>query len=122
MTGLIAGLAKLGMDVVSIRENLFYRAVIEAFTQFQLEAAEAGVRPRFRLKLNPAYGDSPDIRDALTRAVQRDLVSLDNPEYLDMRLKVTRADADLYLERLAGTSEMYVDAAEKFRSVYPQYA
>lgn len=122
MTGLIAGLAKIGVHVVSIRDNLFYEAVVGAFAGFQ-EAAEAeGVRLRFRLKLNKIYGDSPDIRDALTRAVQRDLVSLDNPEYLDMRLKVSDADADLYLDRLAGASTLYVDAARRFRETYPAFA
>lgn len=121
MTGLIAGLAKLGVDVVSIRENLFYKAVIDAFEVFKTEAQIAGVSPRFRLRLNRVYGDSPDIRDALTRAVQRDLVSLDNPEYLDVRLKISRGDADLYLERLAGNADMYLDAAREFRAAYPSY-
>lgn len=122
MTGLIAGLAKLGVTVVSIRDNLFYKAVVDAFNQFESEASGAGVRPRFWLSLNKIYGDSPDIRDALTRAVQRDLVSLDNPEYLDMRLKISSKDADLYFERLAGGADLYIDAAAKFRAAYPTYA
>jgi hypothetical protein len=122
MTGLIAGLAELGVSVVSIRGNAFYTAVVEAFQVFEGQARTAHLRPRFWLSLNKVYGDSPDVRDALTRAVQRDLVSLDNPEYQDMRLKITSADAELYLESLPGESELYVDAAKKFQAAYPAFA
>jgi hypothetical protein len=122
MTGLIAGLAELGVTVVSIRGNTFYKAVVQAFETFDQNARNAGVRPRFWLKLNRMYGDAPDVRDALTRAVQRDLVSLDNPEYQDMRLKITGSDAELYLDRLPGDRELYMDAAKKFRATYPAYA
>lgn len=118
MTGLIAGLAELDIEVVSIRGNSFYRAVIEAFNAFEARAVEAQVRPRFWLTLNRVYGDSPDVRDALTRAVQRDLVSLDNPEYQDMRLKINASEAELYLDDLPGSPDLYVDAARAFRSTY----
>lgn len=118
MTGLIAGLAELDIKVVSIRGNSFYRAVVDAFNAFEPKAVEAKVRPRFWLTLNRVYGDSPDVRDALTRAVQRDLVSLDNPEYQDMRLKINASDAEMYLAHLPGSADLYVDAARKFKSAY----
>ena len=118
MTGLIAGLAELDIEVVSIRGNSFYRAVVEAFNAFEAKAVEAHVRPRFWLTLNRVYGDSPDVRDALTRAVQRDLVSLDNPEYQDMRLKINASEAEMYLDHLPGNPDLYVDAARAFRSTY----
>jgi hypothetical protein len=122
MTGLIAGLAALDVPVVSIRDNQFYRAVVDAFNTFETEALHAGVRPRFWLRLNKIYGDSPPVRDALTRAVQRDLVSLDNPEYQDMRLKLGRGDAGLYLDKLAGGSDLYVGLARNFLKSYSSYA
>jgi hypothetical protein len=122
MTGLIAGLAALDVPVVSIRDNQFYKAVVDAFKSFETEAAQAGVRPRFWLRLNRIYGDSPPVRDALTRAVQRDLVSLDNPEYQDMRLKLGRGDADLYLDKLAGGSDLYIKLAQNFLRSYSSYA
>ena len=122
MTGLIAGLAALNVHVVSIRGNLFYRAVIDAFHDFEEGAGSAGVRPRFRLRLNRVYGDSPDVRDAISRAVQRDLVSLDNPEYQDMRLKVSKSEADNYLNELAGGRNLYIEAASHFKGAYPTYA
>ena len=122
MTGLIAGLAHLNVPVVSIRDNQFYKAVVDAFNTFEIDAANASVRPRFWLRLNKIYGDSPPVRDALTRAVQRDLVSLDNPEYQDMRLKLGRGDADLYLDKLVGGPDLYIDLARNFLRSYSSYA
>ena len=122
MTGLIAGLAAHDVDVVSIRKNLFYKAVVNAYDDFRERADDAGIEPRFVLRLNKIYGDSPAVRDALTRAVQRDLVSLDNPEYQDMRLKITRSDADLYLEKLAGGKALYMEIAKRFLADYPSYS
>jgi alkanesulfonate monooxygenase SsuD/methylene tetrahydromethanopterin reductase-like flavin-dependent oxidoreductase (luciferase family) len=121
MTGLIAGIASHDVRVVSIRNNLFYQAVVEAFDEFRVRANAAGVQPRFSLRLNKIYGDSPAVRDALTRAVQRDLVSLDNPEYQDMRLKIGARDAEAYLDKIAGGRQLYSEVAERFLSNYPSY-
>lgn len=121
-TGLIAALAETGVSVVNIRGRVFYEAVVTAFNEFKGLAAAAHVEPRFALRVNRVYGDSPAVRDALTRAVQRDLISLDNPEYVDMRLKLSRADAEPYLSRLPGTPDLYRASAAKFLASYPAYA
>ena len=121
-TGLIAALAETGVSVVNIRGRVFYEAVVTAFERFKELAAEANVEPRFALRVNRVYGDSPAVRDALTRAVQRDLISLDNPEYVDMRLKLSKADAEPYLSKLPGTPELYRASAERFLASYPAYA
>lgn len=122
MTGLIAGLAAQDVRVVSIRDNLFYKAVVDAFDQFRELAAAAGVQPRFVLRLNKIYGDSPAVRDALTRAVQRDLVSLDNPEYQDMRLKLGKSDSATYLDKIAGGRILYSEVARRFLDAYPSFS
>lgn len=120
MTGLIAGLAKRGIRVVSIRGNHFDAAVENVFlclnTQF---ARDYNIPLRFWIARNRIYGDSPDIREGIAKAVQRDLVSLDNPEYQDMRLKIGADDADLYLETLPGDSSLYEKLAEVFLEFYP---
>lgn len=121
-TGLIAALAESGISVVNIRGRVFYEAVVVAFNEFKQRAISANVEPRFALRVNRVYGDSPAVRDALTRAVQRDLISLDNPEYVDMRLKLSKKDAAPYLTKLPGTPELYRASAAKFLASYPAYA
>ena len=100
MTGLLAGLAAEHIHAVSIRGPQFYSAVEAAFREFERRGAEQGLRLRFWIALNRIHGDSADVREGITKAVQRDLISLDNPVYLDMRLKITAEDAPSYLETL----------------------
>lgn len=112
-TALIAELAASRVTVVSLRAN-FDQALEEAFN----ELLEAGVTHdldvRFRIRTHPVHGDSPTVRDALAAAVQRDLISLDNPEYQDMRLKVTQDDA----EDLLGRTTIPRDLAERMSKTF----
>lgn len=118
MTGLLAGLATQGVSVVSIRGRQFYSAIAKVFTELRDAQEAQGLDLRFRIRLNPVYGDSADVREAITRAVQRDIISLDNPVYQDMRLKIGQTDADLYLSELPGGKDIYVDLARRFMSSY----
>lgn len=118
ITGLIAGFAARDVSSVSIRSPEFYRAVRTAFEQLEAAAEREGLDVRFLVALDPVYEDSPVVRDAISGAVQRDLVSLDNPEYQDMRLKIRREEAPLFLERLPGTAELYCTLADRFIDEY----
>lgn len=118
MTGLLAGLAAEGVSVVSIRGTHFYSSVVKVFTELRAVEGQEGLDLRFRIRLNPVYGDSADVREAITRAVQRDIISLDNPVYQDMRLKIGEDDADLYLKELPGGRELYLRLARSFMAAY----
>lgn len=120
-TGLIAGLASLGVRVISIRGELFHEAIENVFRELQNEAVNERLRLKFTIARNPIHGDSPDVREALVKAVQRDIVSLDNPTYQDMRLKIGRNEAEDYLARVPGSPALYLHLAEAFLDRYPAY-
>lgn len=119
ITGLLAGFAESNVSSLSIRGAEFHRAVADAFLALNASAVQKNLDIRFRVFLDPVYGDSPVVRDAISSAVQRDLVSLDNPEYQDMRLKIGHEEAVLLLKRLPGGRDLYVDLAENFLKSYP---
>jgi len=119
MTGLLAGLAQRGIRVVSIRGPAFYRAVEKVFIKLDHLAEEKNLGLRFWITRNRVYGDSADVREGIAKAVQRDLISLDNPEYQDMRLKIGPEDAGDYLSTLPGGAKLYEQLAETFLDVYP---
>lgn len=119
ITGLIAGFAARDVSSVSIRSPEFYRAVERLFANLQTVASNERLDVRFLVALDPVYEDSPVVRDAISGAVQRDLVSLDNPEYQDMRLKVGRDEARLFLERLPGGPSLFLGLADNFINDYP---
>ncbi|TXH08379.1 MAG: hypothetical protein E6R04_11065 [Spirochaetes bacterium] len=103
VTGLVAGLAAEGIKAVSIQDTDFYAAVEAAFQEFESLIETAGLRLKFWITRNPVYGDSADVREGIARAVQRDLISLDTPTYLNMRLLVGPKDSPSYLEKLPGS-------------------
>lgn len=122
MTGVIAGLADRGVRVVSIRGNDFYAAIEDAFIALVDRAADLDIDLLFHISRSRMYGDSPDVREGISRAVQRDLVSLDNPEYQDMRIKLSSRTASRYMERLPGGADLFQALADKFLAHYPNFA
>ena len=118
MTGLIAGLAAEGVQAISIRDAEFYAAVDAAFRRLESISDERGLRLKFWITLNRVYGDSADVRVGITRAVQRDLVSLDNPVYVNMRLRVDESDSESYLRQLPGGPGVYRELTRAFLDHY----
>ena len=119
VTGLIAGLAASDVQAVSIRGSEFYAAVEKLYDHLRMSAKDDALNLRFRIILDRIYGDSPIVRDAISGAVQRDLISLDNPEYLDMRLKVNVAEAQILLDTLPGHDGLFLELAKEFVNDYP---
>jgi hypothetical protein len=122
LTGLLAALANRGVRVISIRGDEFYRAIEQAFHALESTANERAIEPRFAVFLDPVHGDSPVIREAISSVVLRDLASLDNPEYQDLRLKLTRGQAELLLKTLPGGAALYELIADAFIASYPYTA
>ena len=122
MTGLLAGLAAHRVKVVSIRETEFYAAVVKTFEELERTVAGTNVRLRFWLTQDDTQGDAPEVREGITKAVQRDLISLDNPTYQQMRLKIAEDDAEGYLARVPGGPELYMKLAEVFMREYRAYS
>lgn len=117
-TGLFATLALKGRSTFTLRSTHFDEAVAEAYHALLERAAEEGVDVRFRIFLHPIYGESSGIRDSVTRAAQRDIVSFRNPEYQEIDLKLNQESARLFLEGLPGTPELYRTLADRFLTSY----
>lgn len=113
MTGFLASLAEHGVTSVSLR-GAFYQALREAFKVFRDRARGDGHEIDFVVNTHPVHGDSPMVRMAITQAVQRDLISLDNPVYLDMRLKISPFYAEEYISDLPGSPDLYREMTQKF--------
>ncbi len=122
MTGFLAALAVRHVKVVLIRDSSFYRAIVNVFEQLESTEHEHNLKLLFWLTQDPIHGDAPEIREGITRAVQRDLISLDNPTYQQMRLKITPDDADLYFRKLPGGKDLYLSLADHFMHEYRSFS
>lgn len=117
-TGLFAALATRGVTTVGRADDRFYRAAEAAFKALMAEAERAGLDVRFRVRLHPIHRDSEIVRDAVARAAKARLVSLDNPVFKDIRLKVEPTVAESQLRTLPGGPDLYKKLAGEFVESY----
>jgi hypothetical protein len=114
LSGVIAGCRDKGYRTISLRENTFYANVKASYDQLAAVAESKGLDLRFRIFLDPLHHDSPVVEQAITTAVQRKLVSLDNPEFVNMRIKLNKDEAAELLADLPGGADLYKALAETF--------
>ncbi|WP_460710458.1 hypothetical protein [Nocardioides dilutus] len=114
--GLFAELTRRDVPTVSMREEHFYDAVEAGFKRLTELAAEEPdlVDVSFRVKLDPLYGDSAVVRNAVNAVVQRTFLSLDNPEFVTIRSKLTGRQAERIITHLPGKPEWYSEVADAF--------
>jgi hypothetical protein len=116
--GLLAVLAERGTETVSLRDRHFDAAMAAAADWLREQAPNLDVQVDFRMTLHPLHGVSPTLQSCISSAVQDDIVSLDNPEYQDLRIKLNRDEAEKMLEWLPGDRSIYEGAADRFFEAY----
>jgi hypothetical protein len=118
MTGMLAALAVKSVPVLSLRSNRLDQAFARLNEDIKREALASGLDPKFRILLHPVHQDSSQLQQAIYEAAQRDLVSLDNPEFQRVRLKISPDEALAYFAGLPGPKEMYFRLAERLLAYY----
>jgi hypothetical protein len=118
LTGLLAELAMRNWETISIRGDRFDRASAAAFECLTELAHDHGLDLRFQVLPDPRYGDSGVLRDAVAKLAQWDLLSLDNPEYQDIRLKISSAFADTLFDQLHLDRTVFKKLADRFEVEY----
>lgn len=114
MAGLIAACRIKGFETISLREDRFHHAVKAAFDELVAQSPGNDLDVRFAVFLDPLHHDSPVVGQAVNTAVQRKLVSLDNPEFVNMRIKLDTDAAEELLEGLPGGAEFHRSLADVF--------
>jgi len=116
--GLFAALAARGENTLSIRVDQFDPVIKGVFDFLAENADQEDIQLRFRIQPHPIHRDSLTIQGALARAAQRDLISFDNPEYQDIRIKLNAEEARRILVGLPGAPDLYERLAERFVGEY----
>lgn len=116
--GLFAELARRRLTTFSIRVDQFDPVVKVAFDKLRAHAEERGLSIRFRINPHPVHRDSLTVQNGLARAAQRDLISFDNPEYQDIRIKLAPEEATHILAGLPGEADVYETLADEFLGAY----
>lgn len=122
MTGLIAALAMKEIQSLSLRKTHLDRAFELTYQDLQDEAKKRDLKLRFRIRTHPLHRDSQVVLQALYDAAKRDLVSLDNPEFQDVRLKISPEVAPAYFVSIPGDEGMYLRLADSFLHHYQELA
>ena len=116
--GLFAELARRRLTTFSIRVDQFDPVVKTTFDKLRERADDQGLNIRFRINPHPVHRDSLTVQTALARAAQRDLISFDNPEYQDIRIKLAPEEAMHILAGLPGGTNVYETLADEFLDAY----
>lgn len=116
--GLFAALRRHGEGAFSVRDDRFDQVIKDLYDYLSEHADEENVDLRFHVRPHPMYGDSRTVRDALTSAAQRRIISFDNPEYLDIRIQLDDRDAARMLESLEVRPGLFDELADRFVRTY----
>ena len=117
-TGLFGSLAQRGAKAWSLRGIRFDAAVALAFDKLVELAPLNHLDVAFRIRPHSLHGDSAVVRDSLYSAAQRDIVSLDNPEYQTVRLKIGSIEGRRLLEQVPGGAYLFNKVAVAFNQAY----
>ena len=117
-TGLFAALALKERTEWSLSGKSFDRALVKVFAKAVALSEEEQLDLRFRIKLHPLHGDSELVRSNIFTSTQRGLISLDNPDYKDIRLKIKISNAEKKIESVPGTKEFYLLLADELIDAY----
>jgi hypothetical protein len=117
-TGFFASLAVKRYETVSRADQTFDRALAEAFNNFRETAEKEHIQVAFRIRLHPIHCDSIAVRDGIAMAVRRDLISLDNPVYQTIRVKLSKDEGDKILQELPGGENLFGQLVDTFLQYY----
>jgi hypothetical protein len=119
-TGLLAGIASRGRRAISIRTENFDQLVASVVEDLRRRYPEDELDLRFFVLPHYLHGYSETVRDGIAAATQADLVSLDNPEFQDLRFKIDASEAQDILQRLPLPPDVFLSLADEFLKNYDE--
>ncbi len=116
LTGLFSVLAKRGISTISIRTDRVDETLVQVYEELEGKAPVEGLELTFQIRQG-LHGTSSQLRNALKLAALRDRVSIDNPEYQDVRLSAAKLPYH-HVGLLPGSEKMYEELADVFLDAY----
>jgi hypothetical protein len=116
VVGLFKALDERGIRTLNVRTTRVDDALHAVFEQLRPTAVDHGIDLRFRVSQN-LHGESAAMREAFARTALRDEISLDNPEYTDIRFKSENLEGIVW-DTLPGGRDLFVELAEQFLERY----
>lgn len=99
-------LRQRGAARIRLADEKFDEAFVHAYQLFAERAANFNLVPEFRLALDPLSGQSATLRDSISKAANLRYVSLDNPEFVTVRLMMGDGDMARIAERSGIPSDL----------------
>lgn len=99
VTGLLSELKLKHVDQLHLADTLEDKRFARAFEKLVEHQASLGVAVDFSLATNPYHGDFSTLREALYSLRERHIVSINNPRFKTVEIKLDEDDANYYLDR-----------------------
>jgi hypothetical protein len=85
-----------------------------AYTELVERMDELDVEPDFSLITNPYHGDSETLRETLYSIRERGVVSINNPSFKTVEIKMSPSDAEAFLDRSPLPKAFFSSLFEKY--------
>lgn len=99
VAGIVAMLALKNRTHFWLTDTELDRKFERAYSDLLEAESNYDLRPNFSFYVDPYHGDSVCLRDTLTAAKEKELVSFNNPTFRTFDVKLTSQRAERYLER-----------------------
>lgn len=94
---LLSELSLRGVEELKLAETLEDTQFAEAFEALLNKRDDLGIAVDFSLATNPYHGDSSTLREALYALRERGVVTINNPRFKTVEIKLSKDDAEFYL-------------------------
>jgi hypothetical protein len=111
--GLLCELALHDVRQITLADTLTDERFESAYEDLVSRMDELKVCPDFSLTTNPYHGDSSTLRETLYAIRERGVVSINNPSFKTIELKVTESDAQHMLGRSLLPKSFFEDVVER---------
>ncbi len=113
VTGLLCQLALHEVKQLTLADTMTDGRFEAAYEDLLARSEELQVCPDFSLVTNPYHGDSSTLRETLYAIRERGVVSINNPSFKTIELKVTPSDAEHVLRRSLLPKRFFEDVVER---------
>ena len=98
VTDLVCQLKLNNVDHLRLSDTFEDKRFARAYQKLVAKQDQLGIAVDFSLETNPYHGDSSTLREALYSLRERRIVSINNPRFKTVEIKVDEDDANYYLD------------------------
>jgi hypothetical protein len=113
VTDILCELSLREMGEIRLVDTMEDERFEQAYELLREKRSSLNIALDFSLTTNPYHGDSSTLREAIYGLRERGIVSINNPSFKTVEVKVDRADASYYLKKSSIPPDVISDIVDR---------